>query len=233
MTNIDNVEQKAALLLFNYLKDELDDIFSMYDFISKVEHLRSNKTNDEIKNKWLSYILSIYPTKYFIKSTIFSISYYERNNNTDFSIKQIKKIELINKINSLEPIFKEDNFNNYDWDLLNQIGLNCNTPILNSAVEWCVNPYLKDITQCPPEYFFSGFYENKPTSIEYGLFRTPEELGMVVDYIDNKIATDEGKIPLYKNVIENITPPTYFRGGGQYYHKYLKYKKKYLSLKNN
>lgn len=227
----DTEEKKAALILFNYIKNELEDNFSMFEIKSNIEKLRNNKTGDTVKDKWLSYLLSIYPTKYFISSTIFNINFYDRGSFNDAHLKKHSKEFLINKIKALETIYREDNFNNYSWDLLNKIGLNCNTPIMNSSIEWCINPYLNNISECPPDDFFSGFYNDNPKCIEYGLFRNPTELGKVINYLDSKLSKTE-KVPIYKNIMENKTPSEYFRGGDMYHEKYLKYKNKYISLKN-
>ena len=116
--------------------------------------------------------------------------------------------------------------------MFHETNLNCNTPIITSGIEWCTNPYLylkKYIDKCPDKDFFSGFYNDDIDSIKYGVFRNLKELKQVLTYIDEKNKSGE-EVPLYKNIIENKNPNEYFRGG--YYKKYIKYKNKYLTLKN-
>ena len=232
-------EKKALWLLYIYLRDKLPEEFTMKDIITEIEKLRNDPPEVSNIRKWLSYLLAIYPTKYFIKSVIFSQSLYERtkkgeSQEADIYEYKYKKTELNKQIETFtEEIYKKC-IEEYTWELLNGIKLNCNTPIITSGIEWCTGPYMEEITKCPPENFFSGFYADSPASIDYGVFRNPEELVKVVENIDRKLDTGE-QIPLYTNVINRITDtPTEFRGGSKdvYYKKYMKYKNKYLALKN-
>jgi len=211
--NTDNILYKAYIILIRYLikKKKISSESRHVDCIKEIESLRNNPPTDKDEKKWLGFILSILPTKYFIQGTIFN-----KFNETIFN----EKINI--------DIIKEDipDIKNLTWAYLNSIGINCNTPIINSGVEWCTDLYLKDAEHCPPEGFFSGFYTDKPQGLKYGIFRNPEELKQLVELIDRK-----QEIPLYKNILEHIPEEkTVYRGG--YYQKYLKYKNKYLQLKN-
>jgi hypothetical protein len=225
--------KKASFLLYNYVKDNLQENFSFYDFIKQIEELRNQNINDNTKKKWLSYLLSLYPNKYFIFSTAFAAANSFLNGQYDPKEKKYNKVNINNLVNSLKGSIYTKNIGEYTWELFEEIELNCLTPLIMSSLEWCIQPYLEMKDKCSDSIIVSGFYKDSIDVEKTGIFRTPEELGTIINYID-KIITQKEKVPLYKNIIENKTTAEYFRGGNndKYYQKYLKYKNKYLSLKN-
>ena len=229
--NNDNYEKKVLLLLYIYIKDKLPENFYMKDTIMEIESLRNNPPANINTHKWLSYLLAIYPTKYFIRSAIFSQSIYDRNNYNDIFKYQYKKSDIDAKIELYSELIYKTNINDYTWELLNEINLNCNTPIITSGIEWCTNPYLKNKNDCPKDEFFSGFYNEKKENIKYGIFKNPVELQNVLTYIDINITFGKN-IPLYKNIIKNKVSDKVSDSKNMYYIKYMKYKNKYFSLKN-
>ena len=206
--------------LWNILKyiKEKENIKQLtgFEIINKIENLRNDTTITGNTKKWLGFLLSILPTKYFISNTIFN-----KSANQDDIKSTLVKIDLeynLNKLAEKYNIYKK-NISDFTWDDLKEVGINCNTPIVTSGVEWCIEPYLKNTINCPPEDFFSGFYYENPSVLKYGIFRNPTELKELVKFVDkNK------KIPLYKNIIQSLPEI-------EYRQKYLKYKQKYLELK--
>jgi hypothetical protein len=209
----DVIYKKVAWFLLNYLKiyKNIESI-TAFELINEIEKLRNENINNPIIRKWLSFLLSVYPTKYFI-----SLAFFNKNDRyTEFRHKKINIDTILQKI---DPIYSKK-IEDLSWDNLNQVGLNCNTPILNSGIEWCLQPYLKNPKDCPEDSFFSGFYYDKPEALEYGIYRTPEELEKLVKLIDNK-----KEMPIYKNDILKLSET-------EYRYKYMKYKEKYMKLKN-
>jgi hypothetical protein len=185
--SLDNIEKsphivKTTILLLLYLikKQRIPLQFTFVDFINQIEILRNNPPIDINERKWLGFLLSIYPTKYFIQPTIFNQS----SNHGCISYSN-QWSSITSRIDKKYPIFDKE-IKDLTWQDLNSININCNTPIVNSNVEWCRNEYLNDTKHCPPDVFFSGFYTDKPTGLEYGIFRNPAELEQLVELIDNR-----------------------------------------------
>jgi hypothetical protein len=206
-------------ILLKYIKEKENiNELTGFEIINKIENLRNDTSVTGTTKKWIQFLLSIYPTKYFIANTIFN-----KPTNESEIINTLKKIDLnyhLNKLSEKYNIYKK-NVLDLSWDDLKEIGINCNTPMITSGVEWCIQPYLENTKDCPPEDFFSGFYYDQPTALKYGIFRNPSELKQLVALID-----DKKKIPLYKNIIIHDLPEIEYRK------KYLRYKQKYLELKS-
>ena len=201
--------QTSALILFLYLRrlNKLSRTFTFFDFVYQIEQLRENPPSNQEERKWLGFILSIYPTKYFIQPTIFNQGFPERlgegKQRTPEVLQPIDGDAIYNEVLGWDD-FSEYNtdMSQFTWEKLNKHSITCNTPIINSNVEWCTFPYLKEGTPCPPQPFFSGFYSEKPKCLEYGMFRCPKEIKGVIDILDK--ATD---VILYKDIIYKTPRP--------------------------
>ena len=174
----------AGILLFNHLSENLNEEISNFDFFREVETLRNRTDVTGNEKKWLAYLLSIYPSKYFLRPCVFNNNIYEKQ----FKEDTVKKADLINMIASVLKEYSVFNTKVSDltWDLLEQIGLNCNTPIINSSIEWCISSYLEQQQCAKSDPFFSGFYNDKPESLAYGMFRNPQELEELVNRLDKQ-----------------------------------------------
>jgi hypothetical protein len=242
------IEQNVIVLLFNYLKNELSENFTMVDLIKKVEALRYKKTDilNSNEKKWLQFLLAIYPTKYFIRGSIFSAEFFARAEHdrskvaeNSFFGKQYNKSDIENHINTIGVEIYNMSIENYTYDKLKEIGIMCNTPMIRSGYEWCRNPYFVDGSICLKDDFFSGFYnDDTDSSTKYGFFKNPEELDKTIQYLDTQISSGK-KISLVQNLLKTPEPTgnaILYRGGFRndiYQEKYIKYKNKYLKLKNN
>ena len=191
------VKTSGFLLYYLYSKNKLKNEINHYDFLKAIEDLRYEKISDINEKKWLGFLLSIFPTKYFN-----SLSFFNKSGDVYGHFKS--RIDINNYISHLNNKYNENNIylikiKDLTWGYLNKIGINCNSPIINSNIEWCVNSYLKNIKDCPKnENFFSGFYYDEPKALEYGIFRNPEELIKLIKLIDTK-----RNMSLYKNIINN------------------------------
>jgi hypothetical protein len=255
----------TILLIFLYRTNKLNVTFSFFEFIEQVELLRNNPPSDPILKKILGFILSIYPTKYFIQATIFNqYTEYVGISDTDMSkliefpdhfkygreelqkplmkhplyptnYAKLKDSErkyntkdIVDKYLMEKAIFVKD-LKNYTVADLSSLNFKCHVPIQQSGLEWCVNPYLESIQNCPNDQFFSGFYADTPEALKYGVYRNPKELENLIQTVDST-----AQLALYKNISVPSVSKVY-RGGNndaQYREKYLKYKAKYLQLKN-
>jgi hypothetical protein len=211
---------KAQIILFLYLyrKNMLNEEFSAFDFFHAVEYLRWNPPTNYAEKFWLGFILSIYPTKYFIQQTIFNKGFEARNEGV-----VPPELQPINKSHVYDYLSHFPDFDTYNtpmdkwvwkngflgspyknprgftFEYLNNV--TCNAPIINSNVEWCVDPYLYEKNACPVSTFFSGFYTDKPACLQYGMFRQPSELNNVIHVLENST-----NIILYKNILKKTNP---------------------------
>lgn len=204
---------KTQIILFLYLyrNNMLKSQFNAFDFFHAVEYLRWNPPTNPKEKFWLGFILSIYPTKYFIQQTIFNKGFEARNDGTiPPELQPINKSYVYNYLSNF-PDFDTYNTPMDKWVWKNGFlgspypnrqgpqyeylsNVTCNAPIINSNVEWCVDPYLYETSSCPVTTFFSGFYKDKPGCLQYGMFRQPSEISNVIKVLENS-----KNIILYKN----------------------------------
>ena len=203
---IENLLLKCYVILANYLchNKQLKEQFTFYDFVRAVEHLRNNPPSDSKEKEILSLILSIYPTKYFMQPTIFIQNWFELWNGIKPESERINDIARILK--DKWPIYMKD-IKTITLTELETIGITCKSPIINSNIEWCANPYLTSTNKCPDNTIFSGFYSDPNNALQYGIFRNPKELRELVNLIDRRaIKTYNELLPPPKF---NISKDTY------------------------
>jgi len=207
--------QTAYIFILNKLKISK---FKRLNVIRMVEKLRiSNNSND----KALGFLLSIIPNKYQIKGTIFSYDkgnqFWKEKNNVDKITKDYAREnpEIIEKLKNI-------NFEN-----LNYFGFKCrDNVIFNSTLEWCQaaysdqvpyigqapkdfldtkEEYLEDYWYCTPANFYSGFYDEKPPSLNIGILRQPSDLKYAIYALENNNLKLKLNKSDYKLYVESTT----------------------------
>ena len=186
----------AQVLILNILK--IVDKPKIIDVIKKIEELRESK---DIKNTALGFLLSMIPNKYHIGDILFSYSIpipsiYDEPGYHEFSIYTTTlDLDDINKIytnNNTKMIEKLKNINSIDFNFetLKYFGINCtDNLIINSVLEWCQHAYIKKLTpntiDCTSANYYSGFYNEKPPSLDIGILRQPSDLIHAVNALYN------------------------------------------------
>ena len=207
---------RIELLLLKYLIREkiiTGDNISQIEFLKKVEELRNDKSL--ANNNELRLLLSIYPNKYHFSTSIFSAVYGKPE--IDFYNKKVFIIkDLIKTIDSNMLEY----FDNLSLDNLEKLGLTCKSSALASSMEWCVRPYLyaqESLDNCPPANYYSGFYFDKPPSLDIGILRQPSDLPYAIESLEknklliplNKsdykitVEKDNFKNDIFKNIDDN------------------------------
>jgi hypothetical protein len=186
---------KVSIILLYYLKNKNiwkdDKIFNIFDFIYEIEKLRNNKIENKDEEKMMRLLLSIYPTKYLIQLCIFTQG---ENLTAKYQRWQFKHfLELFEKSK-----YYNEAYTNLSFANLEKIGINCNSTAINSAIEWCINPYIESgdkNVKCPPANFYSGFYYENPPSLDIGILRQPSDFKYVIKSVEN----NKLRIPLNKS----------------------------------
>jgi hypothetical protein len=199
-----NIVRKTYMLLIKYLyaKKILNGKTNYFNVIKKIEELRTTPPSDFNEKAWVGFLLSIFPTKYFMSYTIFN-----RADKIDNDID-----EIIVNTGGVETITVQ----NYSLQELYNIGISCNAPLMMSGMEWCIYPYLSN-DKCMPNTHFSGYYDEYSDSLINGIFRNPIELQLLVKILDIKRHDD---YVMYAKLLENNSGV------------YLETKEKYEQLKN-
>ena len=150
--------------------------YSIAQLFNEIEKLRESK----IKNNKLGLVLSYIPTKYtsLNLTTVNTENYLLFKENIDLNVDDSVKFDDIN---------------------LSDYGIECNKNILLNTMVECNNPYLKTNIKiddkCLPADFYSGFYNEKPPSLDIGILRQPSDLKYAIEALEkNKL-----KIPLNKS----------------------------------
>ena len=203
---------KIQIILFLYLykNNLLNTTFNAFDFFHAVENLRWNPPKNQNEKYWLGFMLSVYPTKYFIQQTIFNKGFEARNGGyIPPEYESINKDFVYNMLSQWKDfhVYNTD-MDKWVWKTNGFLGaptgnpkdflefVTRNSPIINSNVEWCVDPYLNITNMYPVSTFFSGFYKDKPGSLKYGIFRQPSEIYDVIKALEKS-----KEIILYKNIL--------------------------------
>jgi hypothetical protein len=186
----------AQVLILNILKTI--DKPKIIDVIKRIEELREDK---DIKNTALGFLLSMIPNKYHIGDILFSYSIPIRSifdepgfhkfsiYTTTLDLDYINNIYTNNNTEMIEKL-KRINFDNFNFDTLKDFGINCtDNLIINSILEWCQHAYIKKLTpntiDCTSANYYSGFYNEKPPSLDIGILRRPSDLEYAVDALYN------------------------------------------------
>jgi hypothetical protein len=171
----------------NYIKE--DDDLGIYNLIREIEKLRNNEyiVKDEDYND-INLLLSLIPTKYSLFMTMFS-------NHDSFINRRYKYVSTDNK-------YTEKYRNKLD-----KYGITCKNNLLFSPFEWCMDSYneSKDKTNCPPANFYSGFYNEKPPSLNIGILRQPSDLIITVKALEENKFKNKLNISDYKPKVERDT----------------------------
>ena len=211
---------KIELLLLIYLirkKIITGNNISQIEFLKKVEELRNDKSL--ANNNELRLLLSIYPNKYHFSTSIFSavygneeVTFYKKQ---EFIIKDLIK-DIIKDIDSNLLEY----YDNLSLDNLEKLGITCKSSALASSMEWCVRPYInaqESLDNCPPANYYSGFYFDKPPSLDIGILRQPSDLPYAIESLEknklliplNKsdykinVEKDNFKNDIFKNIDDN------------------------------
>ena len=199
----------AQVLILNLLK--IVGKTKIIDVIKMIEKLRED---EDIKNTALGFLLSMIPNKYHIQPIIFSYDIYKPDPDDDkpddkkFSIytttleldtinndffdekSKMKNNFFFNKKSEMIEKLKIINFDNFNFDTLKDFGINCkDNLIINSILDWCQHSYIKKSTPntvyCTSANYYSGFYNEKPPSLNIGILRQPSDLIYAVNALYN------------------------------------------------
>ncbi len=90
---------------------------------------------------------------------------------------------------------------------LHEHGITCKNNLLFSPFEWCIDSYneSKDKTNCPPANFYSGFYKEKPPTLNIGILRQPSDLEITVKALEENKFKNKLNISDYKPKVERDT----------------------------
>jgi len=190
----------VTMIIYSYLIEndmlDIEEKYSAYEIISKIEELRNNRTLSDDKD--LSLLLSIFPNKYLSFNTTCDNQnnhyFIDKNNcicNKENLLGFIDNIEMSNDTNNIYTRYFKGQLFNY--------GISCRSSSTLLSQEWCKHPYIynKEINyvNCRNSNFISGFYYVKSPSLDIGILRQPSDLKYAISVLEkNKLV-----IPLNKS----------------------------------
>jgi hypothetical protein len=115
---------------------------------------------------------------------------FSNDTPSDFHIRRYRYIHLNNK-----------------QKYQNNLHATCGNNLLFSPFEWCMDSYneSKDNTKCSPANFYSGFYKEKPPSLNIGILRQPSDLEITVKALEENKFKNKLNISDYKPKVERDT----------------------------
>jgi hypothetical protein len=174
------------LIYYLYEKEYIKNTtkINIDDLITEIEKLRNGEYHvDKIDYNDINLLLSLIPTKYLIFITMFS------------NYEQFYYYYIIKKYTETYQ------------NKLHEHGITCKNNLLFSPFEWCLDSYneSKDKTNCPPANFYSGFYKEKPPSLNIGILRQPSDLIITVKALEENKFKNKLNISDYKPKVERDT----------------------------
>jgi len=156
--------------------------YSPYDLIVLLEKMRNKEIDIPYtpEEKIIAgYLLSLISNKYSLQVCLFNIRDLENYKPVYLDAKFTTQ-HMINELKHFNKIIPDNP--TLTTEYLEKTGLDCRSNILNNTVgEWCQLAY-KDVknstipTGCPSTDYFSGFYDDKPPSLDIGILRCPDDL---------------------------------------------------------
>lgn len=207
--------QTGYIIVLNYLKKYTGiSTITYMDFIKKVEEIRNGSTT----NKALGFLLSLIPNKYQLQNTIFGYTNHALF-NTVLNIDEYIN-EYLSNLDNIKKTEVKSKMDNITFENLRYFDLDCKSAIIiNSYLEWCQGAYIGkkniNINECPPENYYSGFYNELPPQLDIGILRQPSDLIYCVQSLnknklkiplnksDYKLKSEKGQIELIPNIVED------------------------------
>ena len=183
------IMMQFELLLIEYLlkNNLINATTTRYDFFKALETLREtgHAIPDNSVKSALRLLLYLFPNKYMWLSLVQSPP-----DNYDILYHNIDINKIKNKYYGQLPRETHDYYKNLTMENLNKLNIGCRTAIY-SPVEWCIQPYMEKpllLNDCPPENFYSGFYNDPAPSLDIGIIRGPLDIKKALsDMMNNKL----------------------------------------------
>lgn len=169
-----NYMQVSFALLINFLYKDLPLGFSSIDAINSIEKLRYKKNELSTRSEFnkIQFLLSLFPSKYFISQTRFTMNQYDY-----FNLHKILILE-----NFPKDIYKiiTKKLNDLTIEDLKKIGIFPYLKNMSSGFEWC--PNLIENSNDNIENAI-GFYDDLDNeNIKKGIFLNPKQLEQVLEF---------------------------------------------------
>lgn len=207
----------SVIILLNILAQSsiinYNDEITYYKIFKLIEAVRTRTINTS--NPVINLLLSIIPNKYHYFQMTFD------NIEHNYVLFYLLKDSGINNLNDLNKKFIKsyllnddyfDNIGNYENNKYKYtvFGINCMASIgTNSFLLTCQELYIGnkyyDKIICPPDDYYSGYYNDNPPSLNIGIFRQPSDFTYAVDILNsNKLILPLNKSN-YKLDVESKT----------------------------